>query len=474
MTPQELKNSILDMAMQGRLTEQILGEDAHIDYPSLCDIRSLPSFSNGDEEPPYDIPENWIWTRLKDIATNQNGYSFKPSDWKEKGLRIIRIQNLTDPNAPCNYCDDKEEYAKFIINRGDVLVSWSCTIDSFVYYGEKAVLNQHIFRVDFDKIKIFKLFYVYAIKSLLTIIDSKRHGSTMTHITKKDFESLIFPVPPYEEQKRIVAKIQELLPLIERYELAWEKLEDFNRCFPVDMQKAILQMAIQGDLVPQDASEGTGEDLYSDIQKKKNQLIKEKKLKKEKILPTISKDEIPFDVPEGWKWAYVNEIAFVTKLAGFEYTKYMSGAITSKGEVPIVRAKNIKPNRFMENQDEFISLELSKQLQRCALDTRCVLMTFIGAGIGEVAVFEGCRRNHLAPNVAKIVPHVDMSSYLMYYFMSPTGQKEIFKYMKAVAQPSLSMETIRKVKVPLPPISEQKRIVEKLEVLLPLCERLKA
>ena len=100
-------------------------------------------------------------------------------------------------------------------------------------------------------------------------------------------------------------------------------------------------------------------------------------------------------------------------------------------------------------------------------------MTFIGAGIGEVAVFDNKRRNHLAPNVAKIVPHMKMSKYLMYYFMSPTGQTEIFQFMKAVAQPSLSMETIRKVKVPLPPLAEQKHIVQKLEQILPLCEKLK-
>lgn len=146
---------------------------------------------------------------------------------------------------------------------------------------------------------------------------------------------------------------------------------------------------------------------------------------------------------------------------------------TNDGEVPIVRAKNVKPNKFMENEEEFISLDLSEQLQRCALDESCILMTFIGAGIGEVAIFENRRRNHLAPNVAKIVPHIYMNKYMLYYFMSPTGQQEIFKFMKAVAQPSLSMDTIRWVKISIPPLKEQRRIVTKIENLLPYCDRLK-
>ena len=137
-----------------------------------------------------------------------------------------------------------------------------------------------------------------------------------------------------------------------------------------------------------------------------------------------------------------------------------------------MRAKNIKPNKFMENEDEFITKELSEKLNRCALDTRCALMTFIGAGIGEVAIFENKRRNHLAPNVAKIVPYLDINKYLLYYFMSYSGRSEIFKFMKKTAQPSLSMGTIRKIIVPLPPLEVQKRIVKKIEELLPYAKQL--
>lgn len=233
-----------------------------------------------------------------------------------------------------------------------------------------------------------------------------------------------------------------------------------------DLRQAVLQAAIQGKLTKQLPEDGNAKDLLEQIKADKAKLVKEGKLKKEKPLPEITEDEKPFDIPDNWEWVRLNDVSFVTKLAGFEYTKHMADAISTIGEVPVVRAKNIKPNCFIENTSEFITLELSKQLERCALDTRCVLMTFIGAGIGEVAIFENKRRNHLAPNVAKIVPFIDINDYLLWYLCSENGKCETFKFMKQTAQPSLSMQTIRQILVPLPPLSEQKRIVAKVEELM--------
>lgn len=120
--------------------------------------------------------------------------------------------------------------------------------------------------------------------------------------------NLLIPLPPLAEQKRIVAKIEELLPLIDRYEKAWSRLEEFNKRFPDDMQKSILQMAIQGKLVEQQSEEGTGEELYRQIQAEKKKLIKEGKIKKEKPLPEIAEEEKPFDLPDSWKWVRLGSI----------------------------------------------------------------------------------------------------------------------------------------------------------------------
>jgi len=236
-----------------------------------------------------------------------------------------------------------------------------------------------------------------------------------------------------------------------------------------ELKKSILTAAFVGKLTEQNSSESASKDLIGILKGKKEYLEKNKLKDNDKFHFDISDKSIP----ENWLWSSVGELCFVTKLAGFEYTKYLTAALSDVGEVPIVRAQNIKPNRFIDDCSEYIDMGLSKQLFRCALDCKCTLMTFIGAGIGEVAIFDKDKRYHLAPNVAKIVPGKDINKFLMYYFMSPIGKSNIFKYIKQTAQPSLSMETIRCVQVPLPPLEEQHRIVEKIEELFNKLDELK-
>lgn len=225
------------------------------------------------------------------------------------------------------------------------------------------------------------------------------------------------------------------------------------------LKNSILESAFSGKITLQNETESASTTLISIIENKKEYL-------KSNNLKDNNKYNVKHDtrqIPDNWIWTSIGELCFVTKLAGFEYTKYIAPNLSVIGEIPVVRAQNIKPNKFIKSSSEFISLELSKQLYRCALDCKCTLMTFIGAGIGESAVFDEKERYHLAPNVAKIVPGMDINKYLMYYFMSPSGKKNIFQYIKQTAQPCLSMETIRSISVPLAPLEEQKRIVDKIE-----------
>lgn len=175
------------------------------------------------------------------------------------------------------------------------------------------------------------------------------------------------------------------------------------------------------------------------------------------------------EIPKDWNISNIGRMCFVTKLAGFEYTKDMVNNISYNGEVPIVRAQNIKMGRFIDNINEYISTDLSKELDRSALNKKCLIMTFIGAGIGEVAIFNKKSRYHLAPNVAKIVINNNMNKFileefLLYFIMSFSGQEEINKIKKSTAQPSLSMETIRSIKIIVTKtLKEQKDIVSYLD-----------
>ena len=245
------------------------------------------------------------------------------------------------------------------------------------------------------------------------------------------------------------------------------------------LRRAILQEAVQGKLTADWRANNPDTEhasqILNRIQEEKAQLIKEKKLKKTKEKGDILKGEFDVTTPNSWTIAKAVDLGFITKLAGFEYSKYIK--LQDVGEVPVIRAQNVKPNRIDERNLKYIDLETSKLLHRCELVKESLLITFIGAGIGDVAVFRKKERWHLAPNVAKLEPfnnfyHNIEIDYLLYYLLSPIGKKQLFKHLKSTAQPSLSMGTIRDTIICLPPIEEQKVIIEKVNYLMDLCDAL--
>lgn len=155
----------------------------------------------------------WKKVKLGDIATYINGCAFKPSDWSNQGVPIVRIQNLTGSFSETNYYD-KHYNSKYEINNGDVLISWSASLGVYVWDKGKAILNQHIFKVVFNKIDIDKTYFIFAVKSLLEKMEKQTHGATMKHITKPLFDNMEFPFPPMEEQKKIAARLDAVSDLL--------------------------------------------------------------------------------------------------------------------------------------------------------------------------------------------------------------------------------------------------------------------
>lgn len=464
MTPQELKTSILWNAIQGKLTIQAMGENA----TNLMKNGLLPE--PNIEEQYFDIPANWRWCRIKDLFALVNGKAFKPSDWGTTGIPIVRIQNLNDPAAPYNYFSGDIE-DKYVLHGGELLFSWSGTpgtsFGSYIWHGNKAVLNQHIFIVS-PQIELDVQYAMYALNAELTVFIEKAHGGAgLKHITKKEFESCGLPIPPLAEQKRIVAKIEELLPLVERYAAAYKKLEQFNAKFPEDMKKSILQYAIQGKLVEQRPEEGTGEELYQQIQTEKQQLIQEKKIKKEKPLPEIAEDEVPFDIPESWKWVRLQNIA--TALGDGihgtpQYTinggyYFINGNNLAEGKI------EIKPDTKQVDASEY-------EKHKKPLDANTILISINGT-IGNYAFYEeepiilgksACYFS-LLNGVCKEYICIFLKSKVFFDYARQEATQTTIK--------NVSLKSMRMLPVPLPPLAEQKRIVAKIEELLPLCERLK-
>ena len=172
--------------------------------------------------------------RLGDVATYINGYAFKPSDWSDTGLPIIRIQDLTGNSYQANRYNG--EYSpKYEVNDGDVLISWSASLGVYVWHGEKALLNQHIFKVVFDKISISKEFFVYQVENILEKASSEAHGATMKHLTKPVFDALPFYLPPFDEQHKIAAVLDKLSDLMDKRRQQMSKLDEIVKSRFIEM-----------------------------------------------------------------------------------------------------------------------------------------------------------------------------------------------------------------------------------------------
>ena len=270
MTPQELKSSILQLAIQGRLVEQRpeegTGEELYqqiqaekkrlIQEGKIKKEKPLPEIA--EDEVPFEIPESWAWVRLNSVISLLSGSDLTPDKYNaiEKGIPYITGASNIEGNQLI--INRWTEYPNNIARKGDLLLTCKGTVGKTIILVETEV---HIARqiMALSAVMIDTVYLKYFIEGQVETLKSKAK-SMIPGIERDNVLKLLMPLPPLAEQKRIVAKIEELLPYLDRYEKAWNRLEDFGSRFPADMQKSILQMAIQGKLVEQRPEEGTGED----------------------------------------------------------------------------------------------------------------------------------------------------------------------------------------------------------------------
>ena len=453
------------------MLEQIkLEKDQLIKDKKIKKSKPLPEIT--EEEIPYEIPESWEWVRLGNIIILQSGQDLQPAFYnsEEKGIPYLTgASNIEDGNIIINRWT---ESPKAIANQGDLLLTCKGTV------GKTTLLNLsevHIARqiMGIRTLGASILYIKLFVESQITYLKSKAK-SMIPGIERNNVLNLCIPVPPLEEQHRIVAKIEEILPYIDQYDKAYTKLETFNKKFPEDMEKSILQMAMQGKLVEQRPEEGTADELYEQIVAEKAQLIKDGKIKKEKPLPEITEDEIPFEIPSSWKWVRFQEVCAVLTCGYASTPEYVAENIG----MPFISAKNIKPYKFMPDDHKYIKRELYDKLtQTCCPKKNDILLTRVGAGIGEAAIIDIDMEFaiYVSLTLIKLVDYKQLDNrYILYWLNSPIGtdnaRKNIFG--KGASQGNLNVNNVRTFLVPLPPLEEQKRIVAKVDELLPYCDQL--
>ena len=342
---QVLREKILDLAMRGKLVKQdpndepasvllekIKAEKAElVKEGKIKKSKALPEIT--DDEKPFDIPDSWEWVRLGDLFTIFNGKAFKPKDWTEKGIPIVRIQNLNNPLAEYHLYDGPIE-ERYHLNGNELLFAWSGTpgtsFGAHIWKDQEAVLNQHIFKLEFNQKELDKGFLKNAMNfRILKLIDDAHGSAGLRHITKKMFEETIIPLPPLSEQSRIAAKIAQLFALLRKVESSNQQYAKLQTL----LKSKVLDLAMRGKLVKQDPNDEPASVLLEKIKAEKDQLIKEKKIKKSKPLPPISDEEKPFEIPDSWEWVRLGDIGEI--FAGGDKPKTFSKTKDKYHTVPI-------------------------------------------------------------------------------------------------------------------------------------------
>lgn len=469
MTPQTLRESIFMRAFEGKLVEQCSNEGTAEDTLKGTKTKAIQAV-----EECIDIPETWRWTYLVDLAEILYGFPFNSEKFNEShiGMPIIRIRDIN--NGYSNTYSDEPCDERYRIVTGDMLVGMDGNFQVAFWSSEDAWLNQRVCKITSNPTVLIQKYLYYYLPIILKEINGTVSYSTVKHLSAKILNQMLIPLPPLAEQKRIVAKIEELLPLIDRYEQAWSKLEDFNKRFPVDMQKSILQMAIQGKLVEQRPEEGTGEELYQQIQAEKRRLIKAGEIKKEKPLPEIAEEEIPFEIPESWKWCRLSELTFLEN--GDRSSKYPVDTDYVNFGIPFFGAKDMS-GRYMSFENvRYISETKFKELGNGKLHDNDFICLLRGS-VGKISQFKIDENHKTGFICAQMVIIRSVSSTVVDYLYTVMTSPYYFSFIESkttgTAVRQLPAKELGNILIPLPPLAEQKRIVAKLEEILPLCERLK-
>ena len=464
MNGQQLKNSILKLAIQGKLVPQDSSDEpasvllARIreEKQRLVDEKiikkSKPLSPITDDEKPFDIPESWEWVRLGDICYLSDGE-------KAVGRRIVLdAKFLRKKHEGINSNRGK------LIKKGDYIILvdgensgevFKCPCNGYMGSTFKElIINETIYK---EYLFVIMMYY----KDLFR---NSKKGSAIPHLNKDLFSNLTITLPPLAEQHRIVAKIEELLPLVEEYDEAQKKLDKLNDELPEKLKKSVLQQAIMGRLGTQNDKDEPASELLKRIKDEKAKLIKEKKIKKEKALAPITDDEKPFDIPESWEWVRISEIA------NSQLGKTLDRGKESGDNYPYLCSINVYWDGIDLNN--FKSFKLKKEEKEKYRIERNDLLVCEGGEVARCFVWDSDDEMYYQNALHRIRFYQKINPYYYKYVIQVYKALSIIKGRGQTIL-HFTYTEMKKLCFPLPPLAEQHRIVAKIEELLTMIERLK-
>ena len=524
MTAQQLKNSILQLAVQGKLVPQdssdepasVLLQRIKAEKQELIKAgkikkdkksseifrgasRNLPytfceqigkEVKDISDEIPFDIPESWCWCRLDSIFYHNTGKALNSSKTQGTKMQYITTSNLYWNKFELDKLKEmpftENEIEKCTVSKGDLLVCEGGDIGRAAIwnYDYPMRIQNHIHRIrPYLQVDMYFYYYVFYLYKSAGLIGGK--GIGIQGLSTNALGSLFIPLPPLAEQRRIVEKIEQLLPFIEKYEQAETQLTTLNTTFPEMLKKSILQEAVQGKLVPQNPDDGPASVLLERIRAEKQKLIKAGKIKKSKhesVIITRDKipyeivdgkerciaDDVPFEIPESWCWCRLSHLYSI--LNGDRGKNYPSKDKLKKHGIPFISAINLDGTKVVEDDKLLCVDETQYNLLNNGKLIKDDIVVCIRGSLGKHARCQ-LDRGAIASSlvIMRSYCHSNVfASYLMLYLDSPLFFTEIKKYDNGTVQPNLAAKCLEEFFIPLPPLAEQKRIVEKIEELIPM------
>lgn len=510
-----LRRLVLDLAVRGKLLPQDSSDrsqeqalvharkELHERAQSTGRLRFSASAPVDASESSTRLPHGWVAARINDTWLYINGLAFKPSDWKASGLPIIRIQNLSDEAREFNYAQG-EFPDEVLVRTGDILVSWSATLDAYVWRRTTGVLNQHIFRVipatGLTESRFLLLLLKRAIRDLSDSVHA--HGLVMTHINRGPFLNHVVWIPPLAEQHRIVAKVDELMALCDRLEaaraereaardrLAAASLARLNapdpETFAADarfaldalpaltarpdqikqLRKTILNLAVRGKLVTQDPRDQPAALLIAQIATETASQRLAGSGRRRKELPVLDIDLVPFELPTGWAWARFPDLGHFGR-GKSKHRPRNDPALFEGGTHLLIQTGDVARSRgvIRTHTGRYNEVGLA-QSQRWPAGTLCIT---IAANIADSGIlsFEAC----FPDSVVGFVPSrlFDNARYFEYFVR--TAKANLLEFAPATAQKNINLEILESMLIPLPPLNEQRRMVAKIDELMILCDQ---
>ena len=521
MTAQQLKNSILLMAVQGKLVPQdpndepasVLLERIHAEKERLIKEKKIKREKNpsvifkgadntpyekiGDEvrsladEVPFDIPDSWEWVRLIDVCEYiQRGKSPKYSQIKKypvvaqkcnqwSGFSIEKAQFI-EPNSLSSYGPER------LLQDNDLM--WNSTglgtLGRMAIYKtaanpyELAVADSHVTVI--RPLKQFVLpeylYYYFANPSVQSVIEDQADGTTkQKELATATIKAYLTPIPPLDEQRRILTKLSEVLPVVKCYGTVYDETVAMQEAFPERLKKSILQEAVQGKLVPQDPSDEPAEALLERIRTEKQRLIKEGKIKKDKHESVIFRrdnshyekldgveccidDELLFEIPENWCWVRFGTA--ITLLSGTDFAPDEYNSV-GKGVAYITGASNIVDSQILVNRWTETPRQIAHEGD--------ILLVCKGSGYGKTVICN-IEQAHIARQIMAVQKCNLLDMQYVKLFLDSS-----FDLLKTKGQgviPGIDRTSVLHLLFPLPPLTEQQRIVQRIEELLPLVKGL--